>query len=157
VRRDTGDGHRLSIAGGAGQVRAVATLAAVEPILTFKSHINGKNADVAVYSDRIEWAREGFLGRGAKLALGAATLGTSLLKTGVGGKTQGTEMIPVKSISSVTTERDGCDGGTAAGGPTRCPTAACRASTRAETRRRTPPGGGGVLSLAVLCGARRGR
>lgn len=79
----------------------------MEPLLTFKSHIEGKNADVHVYADRIEWAKEGHLGRGAKLALGAATLGTSLLKTGVGGKTQGTEMIPIKSISSVTTSKDG--------------------------------------------------
>ena len=75
--------------------------------MTFKSHIEGKNADVRVYVDRIEWAKEGHLGRTGKLALGAATGGLSLLKTGVSGKSQGSEMIPVKSISSVTTERDG--------------------------------------------------
>ncbi len=26
-------------------------------LMTFKSHIEGKNADVAIYHDRIEWAR----------------------------------------------------------------------------------------------------
>lgn len=78
-----------------------------QPLLQFKSHIEGKNADVVIYVDRIEWARQGRLGTGAKVALGAATGGLSLLKTGVGGKQQSSEVIPVKSISSVTTKKDG--------------------------------------------------
>lgn len=32
-----------------------------EPLMTFKSHIEGRNADVAIYSDRIEWHRTGWL------------------------------------------------------------------------------------------------
>lgn len=79
----------------------------MNPLMQFKSHVEGKNADVMVYVDRIEWLREGRMGTGAKLALGAATLGTSLLKTGVGGKQQGSEVIPIKSVSSVTTKKDG--------------------------------------------------
>jgi hypothetical protein len=75
--------------------------------MQFKSHIEGKNADVAVYVDRIEWAKEGLLGKRGKLALGAATGGLSLLKTGIGGKQQSSEVMPVKSMSSVTTEKDG--------------------------------------------------
>ena len=78
-----------------------------ELLLQFKSHIEGKNADVLVYSDRIEWAREGLLGTGGKLALGAMTAGLSLLKTGVRSKQQGSEVIPIKAISSVTTQKDG--------------------------------------------------
>ncbi len=77
------------------------------PLLQFKSHVDGKNADVSVYVDRIEWAKEGALGTGGKLALGAMTGGLSLLKTGMKGRQQGSEMIPLKSISSVTTEKDG--------------------------------------------------
>jgi hypothetical protein len=61
---------------------------------------------VAVYADRIEWAQQGGLSTG-KAALGAMTLGTSLLKTGISKKQQGSEVIPVKAISSVTTKKDG--------------------------------------------------
>jgi hypothetical protein len=77
----------------------------VEPLLRFKSKIEGKNADVAIYVDRIEWSKE-TLSAGKALAAGA-TLGLSLLKTGTGGRNMGTEMIPVKAVSSVTTKRDG--------------------------------------------------
>lgn len=78
-----------------------------KPLLTFVSHIDGKNATVSVYPDRIEWDRKGGVS-GAKLAAGALTMGLSLAATGVkSGKGAGTEMIPVKSMSSVTTEKDG--------------------------------------------------
>ena len=78
-----------------------------QSLMQFKSHIEGKNADVLVYPDRIEWAREGHLGTRGKLALGAMTAGLSLLKTGVSGKQRGSEVIPVRSMTSVTTERNG--------------------------------------------------
>jgi len=77
-----------------------------QPVHTFTSHISGKNAKVYVYQDRIEWA----LPRGVsnfKLMAGMATLGTSLLVTGLKNGRTGTEMIPIKNISSVTTKRDG--------------------------------------------------
>jgi hypothetical protein len=32
-----------------------------EPLMTFKSHIEGRNADVSIYEDRIEWHRTGWL------------------------------------------------------------------------------------------------
>lgn len=75
----------------------------------FKSHIDGKNADVVIYADRIEWALEARTGMstGRKVALGAVTGGLSLLATGVSGKQKGSEVIPLKSISSVTTKKDG--------------------------------------------------
>lgn len=71
----------------------------------FKSHIEGKNADVNIFVDRIEWFREG--GMSKAKALGAmATGGLSLAATGIRHK-GGSEMIPVKSMTSVLTERDG--------------------------------------------------
>ncbi len=47
-----------------------------QPLLTFKSKIEGKNADVAIYVDRVEWK-----------------------------KRRGSEVIPVRAISSVTIEK----------------------------------------------------
>jgi hypothetical protein len=76
------------------------------PLMKFKSHVAGKNADVEVYVDRIEWMKESRMGTASKLALGVGTAGMSLLATGVSGK-KGTEVIPIKSISSVVTKKDG--------------------------------------------------
>lgn len=78
-------------------------------LMTFKSHIAGKNADVVVYPDRIEWHQEARTGMstGKKAALGFATAGLSLAVTGVSGAKKGSEVIPVRSMSSVTTEKDG--------------------------------------------------
>lgn len=77
-----------------------------DPLMSFKSHIGGKNADVTVFSDRIEWQLNS-MSAGSKLALGVATAGLSLAKTGISGASKGSEIIPVKSISSVTTKKDG--------------------------------------------------
>ena len=77
-----------------------------EPFFTFTSHIEGKNAKVSVYRDRIEWKRPRGVS-GGKVTAGILTVGVSLLATGVKDGKSGTEMIPVKSISSVTTSRDG--------------------------------------------------
>lgn len=76
------------------------------PIFTFTSHIDGKNAKVSVFRDRIEWVKPRGVS-GGKLAAGFMTVGMSLLATGVKSGKSGTEMIPVKSMSSVTTSRDG--------------------------------------------------
>lgn len=77
-----------------------------QALYTFTSHILGKNAKVSIYTDRIEWA----LARGvsgAKVTAGIMTGGLSMLATGVKNGKAGTEMIPIKSISSVATKRDG--------------------------------------------------
>jgi hypothetical protein len=76
------------------------------PLHTFTSHIDGKNAKVTIFNDRIEWG----LARGVsggKLTAGLLTGGASLLLTGFKNGKSGSEMIPVKSISSVSTKRDG--------------------------------------------------
>lgn len=76
------------------------------PLYSFTSHIGGKNATVFIYADRVEWLRARGVS-GAKVTAGVLTAGLSVLATGVKNGKSGTEMIPVKSISSVTTERDG--------------------------------------------------
>lgn len=70
-------------------------------LLEFTSHINGKNAKVQVFPDRVEWSKAGL--SGGKLLAGAATMGLSMLATGVRNKD--TEMIPVRAITSVTTKK----------------------------------------------------
>lgn len=77
-----------------------------QSLMTFKSYTEGRNADVRIFADRIEWDRKDVLGTGGKAALGFATMGISLLKTGVRGASD-SEVIPVKAISSVVVERDG--------------------------------------------------
>lgn len=76
------------------------------PLMQFDSHIAGKNATVRVWPDRIEWGKTGLMSTGAKLGLGLATAGMSLLATGVRGKGQD-EMILIRSISSVTSAKSG--------------------------------------------------
>jgi len=76
------------------------------PILEVESHIQGKNAQVRVYRDRVEWERQGGVS-GAKMTAAVFTVGISLAATGVRGrKGAATEFIPMKSITSVTTRRD---------------------------------------------------
>ncbi len=75
------------------------------PLMSFKSHVGGKNADVDIYVDRIEWGQAGGMSL-TRLAAGTLTAGVSLLKTGV-RKAGGSEMMPIKSISSVTMAKDG--------------------------------------------------
>lgn len=70
------------------------------PLHTFTSHISGKNATVEIYPDRIEWERL----KERSGALLVATGGLSLLTK---RRKDGSEMIPVKSITSVATKRDG--------------------------------------------------
>ena len=77
-----------------------------QPLHTFTSHINGKNAKVEIWSDRIEWAQPRGISAG-KLTAGLFTGGVSLLATGVKSGRAGTEMVPMKSVTGVSTKRDG--------------------------------------------------
>lgn len=72
----------------------------MEPLMKVTSHIAGKNAQVAVFPDRLEWARKGLMSTGAKAGLAVATGGLSYLATGVRGRNEG-EVIPIRSISHV--------------------------------------------------------
>jgi hypothetical protein len=81
-------------------------MAAETPLYSFTSHISGKNAKVSIYPDRIEWERPRGIS-GGKITAGVLTGGLSVLATGVKNGKTGSEMIPVKNISSVATKRDG--------------------------------------------------
>lgn len=56
-------------------------------LMEFTSHVAGKNAQVAIYDDRIEWTTPG--------------------KLTITGRRPSSEMIPVRAITSVTTRKDG--------------------------------------------------
>ena len=77
------------------------------PILEIESHIEGKNAKVSVYRDRVEWER-GKAVSGGKMTAAVLTLGMSAAVTGgvKSRKGAGTEVIPMRAITSVTTRRD---------------------------------------------------
>ncbi|WP_104106696.1 hypothetical protein [Nocardioides sp. 616] len=68
-------------------------------LMTFTSHIAGKNATVEIHSDRIEWEQQGRVSA-TRVITGAALI-TGARKGG------STEMIPVRAITSVTTKKDG--------------------------------------------------
>jgi hypothetical protein len=55
-----------------------------QPLMSFKSHIAGKNADVNIYTDRVEWGQKSRMSRKSS-----------------------SEVIPIKAESSVTVHRDG--------------------------------------------------
>lgn len=76
----------------------------MDPIFTCKSHIQGKNATVALFPDRIEWSRKGWIGAASKATLGVVTMGASLLATGIRRSEDG-EIIPITSISHVGKKR----------------------------------------------------
>lgn len=74
-----------------------------QPVLQFKSHIEGKNADVAIWPDRIEWSEQGKMTM-TRLTAAAVTLG----KAGISlRKGSDTNVVPIKAISGVTTQKSG--------------------------------------------------
>jgi hypothetical protein len=62
------------------------------PLLSFQSHIDGKNATAEIWPDRIEWDRKGDL---------------SALKLGMGRKRGSHETLMARQITSVSSERSG--------------------------------------------------
>ena len=69
-----------------------------KPLHSFTSHIAGKNAKVSIYQDRLEWERSGsYTGAAVK------TLGFSMVMPGL--RKKDTEMIPVRSITSITSKK----------------------------------------------------
>ncbi|PRI10958.1 SHOCT domain-containing protein [Leucobacter massiliensis] len=72
----------------------------MQPIYEITSHIAGKNAQVRIWPDRLEWSRKGLMSTGAKAGVAVATAGLSYLATGIRGKREG-ETIPIRSISHV--------------------------------------------------------
>lgn len=83
-----------------------AEISGPRPIFEVVSHIEGKNANVRLWSDRLEWER----GRGisaGKLTAAAFTGGASLLVTGVKGGKDAFDMIWLKQVTSVSNRKDG--------------------------------------------------
>lgn len=83
----------------------------MEPLRTFESHIAGRNAQVRVFPDRIEWARPGrtMVANVALIILAVYTVALSLLIKGCRPrfKEQGREMLAMRSVQSVSSHRDG--------------------------------------------------
>ena len=76
---------------------------AMTPLMQFKSKIAGKNADVALYPDRLEWSRTGHPAW-LVILLAICTACISLIWVRPGR--QRTEMMPIKAISSVTSKEE---------------------------------------------------
>jgi hypothetical protein len=74
-----------------------------QALMEFTSHIDGRNAKVAIYSDRIEWGRAGYRPAGG---MKAAVL-TAGLSLAVPSRNRDTNMIPVRMIQGVSTHKAG--------------------------------------------------
>lgn len=74
------------------------------PLMQFKSHIAGRNADVTLYQDRVEWSKPGRSWIGPAIAA-VFTVGIALIWYRGSGRT--TEIIPIRSINSVTSRQVG--------------------------------------------------
>lgn len=70
------------------------------------SHIDGKNAKVRLWPDRLEWERPRGLS-GGKLTAGVLTGGASLLVTGVKGGKDEHDMVFLRSVTNVNSRKDG--------------------------------------------------
>jgi hypothetical protein len=72
------------------------------PLMQFTSHVEGKNAKVAIYTDRIEWARTGLKPPGGVTGV-VLSGGLSLALPG----RKDTNMIPIRQIQGITTHKAG--------------------------------------------------
>jgi hypothetical protein len=70
-----------------------ATPMADKPLFAFTSHIDGKNAKVEIWPDRIEWERN------------AISLGRALNPTVFGIRKKNTDMVPIRQVTSVTSKK----------------------------------------------------
>nr|WP_315201076.1 SHOCT domain-containing protein [Actinomyces oris] len=59
---------------------------------------------MAIFPDRVEWSRKGWIGTGTKAGLAVMTMGMSLAATGIRRHEDG-EIIPISSISHVAKRR----------------------------------------------------
>ncbi|MFE6996149.1 SHOCT domain-containing protein [Microbacterium sp. NPDC057659] len=77
-----------------------------QPIIELESHIDGKNAKVQLWPDRLEWERPRGVS-GGKITAGVLTGGASLLVTGVKGGKDEHDMVMLKHVTNVTSRKDG--------------------------------------------------
>lgn len=83
-----------------------ATAGEPQPIIELVSHIDGKNAKVRLWPDRLEWERPRGVS-GGKITAGVMTGGLSLLATGVKGGKDEHDMVLLKYVTNVTSRKDG--------------------------------------------------
>ncbi|MFS0853286.1 SHOCT domain-containing protein [Microbacterium sp. 179-I 3D4 NHS] len=76
------------------------------PIMELESHIEGKNARVQLWPDRLEWERPRGVS-GGKITAGVMTAGLSLLATGVKGGKDEHDMVLLKHVTNVASRKDG--------------------------------------------------
>lgn len=74
-------------------------------ILSFKSHTAGKNADVTIYEDRIEWNQKRGFNLNATFWILTLLTGGFWALTLLIPRGSSSEMLPIKRVSSVTTNR----------------------------------------------------
>lgn len=76
------------------------------PLYEVESHIDGKNAKVRLWPDRIEWER----GRGisgAKITTAVFTMGASAAVTGLRGSKDAFQMVLLEHVTNVSNAKDG--------------------------------------------------
>ncbi|WP_313624248.1 SHOCT domain-containing protein [Microbacterium sp.] len=110
------DKARAAVPGGAPAAAPVASAAPAEPAMTttaeprpiieLESHIDGRNAKVRLWADRLEWERPRGVS-GGKITAGVLTGGVSLLATGVKGGKDEHDMVLLKHVTNVTSRKDG--------------------------------------------------
>ena len=83
----------------------------MEPLRTFQSHVAGRNAQVKVFPDRIEWAQPGRtkVANALLIILAIYTLGLALLAKACRPRfrEQGRQMLTMRSVQSVASQSDG--------------------------------------------------
>lgn len=72
-----------------------------QPLMSFTSHVQGKNARVELFPDRIEWSKKG--STAARATAATLTVGLSLL----GGRKEERETVLLKAVTNVSAKRDG--------------------------------------------------
>jgi Short C-terminal domain/Protein of unknown function (DUF2510) len=92
----------LSVGGGADVTSVTASGDPLEPLFEIVSHIEGKNAKVRLWPDRLEWERGRGISVGKLLAAPAA-----ILVTGTRGGKDAYEMLPLAAVTSVSNRKDG--------------------------------------------------
>jgi hypothetical protein len=74
------------------------------PLISFRSNVFGDNVVVKVFEDRVQFGKPPpKMSTGQRAALGAATVGASVIFTGLGKKDSDSTIIPLEIIDSVET------------------------------------------------------
>ncbi|MFF0467584.1 hypothetical protein ACFYPX_09195 [Micromonospora zamorensis] len=82
-----------------------------QPLTAFESHVAGRNAQVTIWPDRIEWSKPGrtMVANVLLVILAVYTIGLTLLASACRPrfKQQGRQMLAMRAVQSVASRRDG--------------------------------------------------